>query len=151
MEFLCKSKTCVFVEFPRGRNLPEPLRCYPGFKAALEDICDRFNDFYASFAAYNAHTRMITLYATGTVRPEHRIIDEYTAIFDLQTARSAWVRSSSPYASSTNAIKTASRYTSEDLTEASDHTQLGSEEDFSSGLEGDKSEKLGQPDEKSEA
>lgn len=52
MEFLRRSNTCIFVESPRHEKLPEPLRCYPGFRAALEDICDRFGNFYAPFAAY---------------------------------------------------------------------------------------------------
>ncbi|TGJ85293.1 hypothetical protein E0Z10_g3439 [Xylaria hypoxylon] len=128
MEFLRKSKTCIFVECPLHRNLPEPQRCYPGFRAALIDICDRFGDFYAPFAGYNAHTRVISLYAMGTPRPEHKFIDEDTAIFDLGKARSAWVRSTSTYASSTDATKGTSRDISEDLTEVSDHSQAESDE-----------------------
>ncbi|KAI1425970.1 hypothetical protein F5Y12DRAFT_794927 [Xylaria sp. FL1777] len=129
MECLRKSKTCFFVEFPRDRYVPEPLQCYPGFRAALEDICDRFGDFYAPFAAYNAHTRMITLYASGTPRPENKFIDDDTAIFDLGLARSAWVRSAATYASSTHTTtKSTSRDTSEDLTEVSDRSQACSEE-----------------------
>ncbi|KAI0540785.1 hypothetical protein GGR58DRAFT_520908 [Xylaria digitata] len=146
MEFHYKSKTCIFVEFPRNRQLPEPLRCYPGFKAALEDICDRFGHFYAPFAAYNAHTRTITLYAMGTRRPENKFIDEDTALFDLWRARSAWVRSTSTFATSTDAAKGASRDTSEDLTEASDHSQAGSEETWATELEDEKPEEPEDPE-----
>lgn len=89
MNFLRQNRTCIFVHFPRGHKLPEPLPCYPGFRAALEDICDRFGNFYAPFAAYNAHTRTITLYTTDTARPENRFIDDDTAIFNLELARSA--------------------------------------------------------------
>ena len=102
MAFLCKSKTCFFVEFPKGLNVPEPLRCYPGFKAALEDICDRFGSFYAPFAAYNCVTRMITLYARETPRPENKFIDEDTAIFDLEKARSAVSSDNLPFYSIRN-------------------------------------------------
>ncbi|KAI3343845.1 hypothetical protein F4824DRAFT_441452 [Ustulina deusta] len=141
MEFLRKSKTCIFVEFPRHLNVPEPLQCYPGFRAALEDICDRFEDFYAPFAAYNAHTRMITLYASGTPRPQHKFIDDDTAIFDLGIARSAWVRSTVIYApSSTATTKSTSRDTSEDLTEASDNSQASSEETLVTDPEDEESE-----------
>ncbi|KAI0460474.1 hypothetical protein F5B21DRAFT_498417 [Xylaria acuta] len=136
MEFLRRSKTCIFVESPRKEGLPEPLRCYPGFRAALEDICDRFGNFYAPFAAYNAHTRMITLYTADTVRPRDRFIDEDTALFDLETARSAWVRPAVNHVLSTNvAEKSTSPETSEDLTEASDGSAAGSEETLATELE----------------
>ncbi|KAK5629591.1 hypothetical protein RRF57_005306 [Xylaria bambusicola] len=136
MAFLCKSKTCFFVEFPRDRNVPEPLRCYPGFKAALEDICDRFGDFYAPFAAYNAVTRMITLYAPETPRPKNKFIDDDTALFDLERARSAWVKPSATYSwSSRAATKSASRDTSEDLTESSDQSRASSEETAATEIE----------------
>ncbi|KAI0426411.1 hypothetical protein F5Y09DRAFT_65502 [Xylaria sp. FL1042] len=136
MDFLKKSKTCFYVEFPEGRNVPEPLRCYPGFRAALEDICDRFGDWYAPFAAYNAVTRMITLYASGTPRPENKFIDDDTAIFDLWLARSAWVRSTATYpSSSSTTTKSTSRDTSEDLTEASDHSRASSDETLATDLD----------------
>ncbi|KAI1274815.1 hypothetical protein F5Y07DRAFT_207132 [Xylaria sp. FL0933] len=138
MDFLKKSKTCFYVEFPQGRNVPEPQRCYPGFRAALEDICDRFGDWYAPFAAYNAVTRMITLYASGTPRPENKFIDDDTAIFDLWLARSAWVRSTATYPSSagtTTTTKSTSRDTSEDLTEASDCSRAGSDETWATDPE----------------
>ncbi|KAI1131515.1 hypothetical protein F5Y10DRAFT_233394 [Nemania abortiva] len=89
MDFLQRNRTCIFVHFPRGLGLPQPLSCYPGFRAALEDICDRFGDFYAPFAAYNAHTRVITLYTTDTAPPKHKFVDDDTAIFNLELARSA--------------------------------------------------------------
>ncbi|KAI8952335.1 hypothetical protein F4801DRAFT_577498 [Xylaria longipes] len=136
MEFLRKSKTCIFVESPRHERLPEPLRCYPGFRAALEDICDRFGNFYAPFAAYNAHTRMITLFTTDTVRPQNRFIDQDTALFDLETARSAWVRPAVNHVLSTNVTeKSTSPEASEDLTEASDRTRADSEETLVTSLE----------------
>ncbi|KAI1116967.1 hypothetical protein F5Y14DRAFT_12774 [Nemania sp. NC0429] len=128
MEYLRASKTCIFVEYPRLEKLPEPLKCYPGFRAALEDICDRFGDFYAPFAAYNAHTRTISLYASGTTRPEHRFVDTDTAIFNLQLARSAWVRANTNHAPPTDdaTSKDASRETSEEPTDSpspSDHSE----------------------------
>ncbi|TRX94804.1 hypothetical protein FHL15_004265 [Xylaria flabelliformis] len=136
MEFLRKNKTCIYVEFPRHEGLPGPLQCYPGFRAALEDICDRFGNFYAPFAAYNAHTRMITLYTTNTVRPEDRFIDEDTALFDLETARSAWVRPAVNHVLSTNVTeKSTSPATSGDLTEVSDGSLAGSEETGATDLE----------------
>ncbi|KAI1751432.1 hypothetical protein F4782DRAFT_183706 [Xylaria castorea] len=136
MEFLRKSKTCIFVESPRHEGLPEPLRCYPGFRAALEDICDRFGNFYAPFAAYNAHTRTISLYTTDTVRPKDRFVDEDTAFFDLETARSAWVRPAVNHVLSTNVTeKGTSPETSEDLAEASDGSRAGSEETLATDLE----------------
>ncbi|KAI0976204.1 hypothetical protein F4678DRAFT_217442 [Xylaria arbuscula] len=144
MEVLRRNKICFYVEFPRGRNVPEPLECYPGFRAALEDICDRFGDFYAPFAAYNAHTRMITLYASGSQRPENRFINADTAIFDLLLARSAWVRSTATYPSSTGtAAQSASRGTSEDLTEASDLSQASSDETLVTDPEEEETQKLG--------
>ncbi|KAI0447986.1 hypothetical protein F4803DRAFT_888 [Xylaria telfairii] len=129
MEFLRRSNTCIFVESPRHEKLPEPLRCYPGFRAALEDICDRFGNFYAPFAAYNARTRMITLYTTDTVRPKDRFIDEDTALFDLETARSAWVRPAVSHVLSTNVTeKSSSSETSETPTETSSGSRASSEE-----------------------
>ncbi|KAF2970592.1 hypothetical protein GQX73_g2968 [Xylaria multiplex] len=142
MELHYKSKTCIFVEFPRNRQLPEPLRCYPGFKAALEDICDRFGYFYAPFAAYNAHTRTITLYVMGASRPENKFIDEDTALFDLWRARSAWVQSTPTCATSTDEVNGASRDTSEDLTESSDRSQADSEETWATEFEDEKLEEL---------
>ncbi|KAI1823078.1 hypothetical protein F4861DRAFT_512289 [Xylaria intraflava] len=102
MEFLRQNKTCIYVEFPRLRGVPEPLQCYPGFKAALEDICDQFGHFYAPFAAYNAHTRMITLYASDMKRPTDKFVDKDTALFDLHRARSEWVPARVAQASSTD-------------------------------------------------
>ncbi|KAI1358599.1 hypothetical protein F5Y08DRAFT_350624 [Xylaria arbuscula] len=129
MAFLCKSKTCFYVEYPKGLDVPEPQKCYPGFKAALEDIVDRFGSFYAPFAGYNCVTRMITLYARDTPRPENKKIDEDTAIFDLEKARSAWVKPSKAYTfTSCPGTKTPSRETSEDLTENSDQSRSSSEE-----------------------
>ncbi|KAI1306319.1 hypothetical protein F5Y03DRAFT_138944 [Xylaria venustula] len=143
MEVLRRNKICFYVEFPRGRGVPEPLECYPGFRAALEDICDRFGDFYAPFAAYNAHTRMITLYASGTPWPENRFIDKDTAIFDLFLARSAWVRSTATYPSSTDtAAQSTSRGTSEDLTEASDLSQGSSDETLATDPEVEETQEL---------
>ncbi|KAI3337134.1 hypothetical protein HD806DRAFT_542851 [Xylariaceae sp. AK1471] len=94
MQALHKNKNSILVELPEDNDQPEPLRCYPGLKAALEDICDRFGMYYAQFAAYNGRERKITLYKTGTERPVNRILDleTATAIFDLHQARSAWVR-----------------------------------------------------------
>ncbi|KAI0526473.1 hypothetical protein F5B22DRAFT_159517 [Xylaria bambusicola] len=136
MAFLCRNKTCFFVEFPRDRNAPEPLRCYPGFKAALEDICDRFGDFYAPFAAYNAVTRMITLYAPETPRPKNKFIDNDTALFDLERARSAWVKPSATYSwSSRTTTKSTSHDTSEDLTESSDQSRASTEETAATDIE----------------
>ncbi|KAI1743675.1 hypothetical protein F4680DRAFT_444950 [Xylaria scruposa] len=149
MEFLRKSKTCIFVDVPRHEGLPEPLQCYPGFRAALEDICDRFGNFYAPFAAYNAHTRTITLYTTDTVRPEDRFIDEDTALFDLETARSAWVRPAVNHVLSTNVTeKSTSPETSGGLTEASG-SRAGSEETRATDLEERELDELEQ-DEKAE-
>ncbi|KAI1168033.1 hypothetical protein F5B18DRAFT_344725 [Nemania serpens] len=128
MEYLRASKTCIFVEYPRLEKLPKPLKCYPGFRAALEDICDRFGDFYAPFAAYNGHTRTITLYASGTTRPEHRFVDTDTAIFNLALARSAWVRSNINHAMTNDATpKDASRETSEEPTDSFDHSETCTE------------------------
>ncbi|KAI0879233.1 hypothetical protein GGS24DRAFT_496051 [Hypoxylon argillaceum] len=129
MDFLRQNRTCIFVVFPRGHALPEPLTCYPGFRAALEDICDRFGSFYAPFAAYNAHTRTINLYTTDTARPENRFIDDDTAIFNLELARSAWVRSIASDKSRPGVTpKTTSRESSEDLSEAQDDSRVSSEE-----------------------
>ncbi|KAI0476695.1 hypothetical protein F4859DRAFT_58641 [Xylaria cf. heliscus] len=145
MDFLHRNKTCIFVESPRDEGLPEPHRCYPGFRAALEDICDRFGDFYAPFAAYNAHTRMITLYTTSTVRPRNRFIDEDTALFDLETARSAWVRPAVNHVLSTNEKENStSPETSESLTETSCDSPASSEETLATDLE---ERDLGEPEE----
>ncbi|KAI8628664.1 hypothetical protein F5Y19DRAFT_109915 [Xylariaceae sp. FL1651] len=107
MQAAHKNKTSIFVKMPEDNDQPEPLRCYPGFKAALEDIHDRFGIYYASFAAYNAVERCILLFKTGTKRPIHKFIDVDTAIFDLELARSAWVRSDG-YSTSTYSTETNS-------------------------------------------
>ncbi|KAI2637331.1 hypothetical protein GGS21DRAFT_489106 [Xylaria nigripes] len=130
MSFLYQSNTCIFVDFPQQPGVPQPLRCYPGLKAALEDICDRFGQYYAPFAAYGASTRVVTLYAPDTPRPKDKFIDEDTALFDLHLARSAWVRPNVAPASSMSASsENTSLETSVDPAEASDHSQPGSEED----------------------
>ncbi|KAI0408681.1 hypothetical protein F4802DRAFT_360430 [Xylaria palmicola] len=137
MAFLHKSKTCIFVGHSRADNLPGPLRCYPGFRAALVDICDRFGHFYAPFAAYNAHTREITLFPSGTPRPTYKFLDADTAYFDLELARSAWVRPAADDAARTFTVrKGTSPETSEGLTEVSDRSQADSDETLATELEG---------------
>jgi hypothetical protein len=94
MQALHENKDSILVECPQDNDQPEPLRCYPGLRAALEDICDRFGMYYAQFATYNGRERKISLYKKGAERPADHIIDieTATAIFDLHQARSAWVR-----------------------------------------------------------
>ncbi|KAJ8123305.1 hypothetical protein ONZ43_g714 [Nemania bipapillata] len=90
MDFLHQNRTCVFVRTPASCRLPKPLPCYPGFRAALEDICDRFGSFYAPFAAYNSRTRTISLFLpTDTLCPETRFLEGDTAIFNLEKARNS--------------------------------------------------------------
>ncbi|GAW25738.1 hypothetical protein SAMD00023353_1200690 [Rosellinia necatrix] len=89
MDCLRQKKTCIFVKAPQDHGLPEPLRCYPSFRAALEDICDRFRSFFAPFAAYNSRTQTVILYETGAARPEHKFLNKDTAVFNIELAHSA--------------------------------------------------------------
>ncbi|KAI0115947.1 hypothetical protein GGR51DRAFT_502667 [Nemania sp. FL0031] len=155
MDILQQNRTCIFVNFPRDQQHPEPLRCYPGFRAALVDICDRFGIFYAPFAAYNARTRVITLYTTDTARPAYRFIDDDTAIFNLELARSAWVRTSIESDTSSIEVKAeptepeeepASPKGPEDLAEALDYDRASTKETLGRTPETETVVKVEQPE-----
>ncbi|KAI0166065.1 hypothetical protein GGR57DRAFT_509753 [Xylariaceae sp. FL1272] len=90
LEKLKRTETCVFVVVPKDSEFPKPRPAYSGFKAALEDVCDRFGIFYAGHAAFNCATREITLYPCDQEQPKERRIDEDTYFFDLATARRTW-------------------------------------------------------------
>ncbi|KAI1268278.1 hypothetical protein F5Y18DRAFT_222633 [Xylariaceae sp. FL1019] len=96
LERLKRTKTCIFVVVAKDSEFPKPRPVYSGFKAALEDVHDRFGIFYAEHAAFNCATREITLYPRDQERPKEKRIDDDTYLFDIAVARSTWINPPPP-------------------------------------------------------
>ncbi|KAJ2987829.1 hypothetical protein NUW58_g4296 [Xylaria curta] len=92
MQYHHSRNWCVVVKSPRDQQLPQPPKCYPGFGYAVLDIRDRFQNFYAPFASYNACTRVLTLFPTGAPRPENHAVDKQTEIIDIEQACYPWIK-----------------------------------------------------------